>query len=258
MTRLAAPALACGAILLALLWARGDIPWIPVLSETTGLAAILFFTGLSAEPALRGRGWTLVERFGLSAAISAASAVLAGLGLHLARSPVTTTNVLTILLVVSVVLGILSLPYRRRTARFPLAGIRRVEVAVGLLSLVLLAGSFGAILVVRPAPDQPPLEAALVDDAGTLLVLPFHVRPNTPVHLNVALRSPSGLTSQTSVSITGGGLQPWSAGGIVLTGAWEIVPVSLLSLRSGTIDAVVEIHGDRSDLRLPVQIEVGP
>jgi hypothetical protein len=257
LRRITVPALACGAILLALLWAHGTIPWIPVVSETIGLAAVLLATGLSGEPALRGMRWTLIERLGLAATISLASAALAGLGLHLAVLPVTPTNVLTILFGASVFLGIASLPYRKRPGRLPPSGIGGLEVAVGLSSVVLL-GLVSAILLLRPVPNQPALEAALLDDAGALLALPMGVRPETEGHINLALRAPSGGLSKTSLSITGDGLRAWSAGDIVPTEAWSVVRVPLRSTRSGTVHAIIEITNDVSHLRLPIQIAIAP
>jgi hypothetical protein len=258
MQRAAAPVLACGAILLALLWARGDIPWIPIVSDTTGLAAVLFAAGLASEPALRGKQWTLWERFGYAAVISAALVALIGLGLQLAALPVTTANVLTGLLALSVVLGMLSLPYRRSLTRLLGSATARREVATGVASLVLLATAFGAILVLRPGPAQPALEAALVDDAGSMLALPLRVGLDVQAHLNVAIHSPSGTVSGASVNITGDGLQPWSAGSTLHAGSWSVVAVPLAPLRSGTIQATVQVRSPGTDLRLPIQIEIGP
>lgn len=238
------------------MWARAEIPWIPVISETTGLVAVLFAPGLAAEPALRRKRWTLVERFGFSATVSSVLTILTGVGLHLVGSPITTSNVLAVLLAVSVVTGIASLGYRRRPHRLPCPRTGRIDVVAGLASLVLLGSAIATVLVVRLAPDRSYLEAAMIDDAGQLLALPLHARLNSEAYVNVTVRSASGLTSSTSLVVHGDGVRTWSAS-IVPNGDWAVIRVPIAALRSGTVHAVIEIRGDRASLSLPIQIEVG-
>jgi hypothetical protein len=255
---LAVPVLASGTIILALAWARGDIPWFPVVSEATALMAVLIASGASAEPLVRGNRWTLFERFGLTVALSAAFTILAGLALHLTGMPVTTSNVLFILFGACVVCGVLSWPARSRFARRAFSTTRRTEITVALGSLLLLTAAIGAILVVRPAPGRPPIEVALVDDAGRLVAQPLLTQANSGLNLNVALRSESGSGSPTAVSVRGDGIRTWSTNEVKLTANWTIVAVPLSPTRSGTVRAVLDIRSDRGSARLPIQVEVAP
>jgi hypothetical protein len=250
------PATASGIVFLALLWARGDIPWIPMVSEVVGLVAVLVASGAAAEPILRGNRWTVLERLGLAVAVSAAFTALAGLILHITALPVTTTNVLSILFVTSVALGLLSWPSRPRRLGRLVPSSRRIDVTVAASSLVLLAAAFGAILVARPAPGPPAIEVALVDDAGRLMAQPLLARVNSEVRLNIAIRSGSGSASPASLSVRGEGVRTWSIAGVIPTSSWSVIAVQLIPIRPGTVDAVLDVRSAHQSLRLPLRLEV--
>jgi hypothetical protein len=254
--RIVAPMGATATIFLALLFDRGDVLWIPGVSELVGLAAVMLAPGIAAEPALRGRRWTLLERFGYAAVLSAAIVALAGLGLHIAALPVTTTNVLSILLGVAAVLGIASLPYRRAGAAVRFSASRAIEIYVAFASLFLLSGAIAAILLLRPAPDPPNLEVALVDDAGMLLAQPIQTRPDAGVRVNLMVRTRSRPLEPAWISVSGQGVRPWSTRAVLAPQSWSVVVVSLMPNTVGIVSARIDVRNAQAELTLPIQLDV--
>jgi hypothetical protein len=245
-------------MVVTLLWNRGAVPQVPVIPEVAGLASILLAPGLAVEPVFRQGGWTLVERLGFAAAVSVALTALVGIALHLASLSVTTTNVLLILLTVSAVLGIVSLRYRSRSIAVKPSQASRFDVVAGIGSVALLSMAFVVVLVVHARPAAPPLEVALVDDAGSLLVLPLRVHMQDGTQLNIAVRSQSGATEDATVSVLGDGLPPWTKDDVHPTADWSLATVPIAPLRTGVIESTIEVRTDQVELRLPIEIEVAP
>jgi hypothetical protein len=244
-----------GLIILALLWTAGAIPHVPIASEVIGLLAALLAPGIAVEPAVHGERWTLVERIGLAATLSLALAGLFGVGLHVAGMTVSPTNILVLLLLVSLAAGVGSIRFRKgyRAVRLPRA--MRLEIAVGLGSLVLLAGCFISILLLHPAPEGPVLEVMAVDDTGRLLSMPLRSDVGGSL-LTIEIRSASGGAKVASIVVDGAGISSWSASNLAIGPEWALVKVQVRTTRTGTVLAHITVSGGGTELMLPIEMEV--
>lgn len=250
-----AAALSVGVVVLSLLWHLGLFPWVPVVSEVVGLTAMLLAPGVAIESAFHPTGWSMFERFGFAAAISFALAAVAGVGLHLLSLPVSTLNLFLLTLPTTVALALIGL---RQPSRPDMGWTlrRRAGVVSAAGGLGLLCVAFITILTLRPAPSQPPLEVAIVDQGGALVALPLNVNLRSGAPLRVALRAPSGAQSSVSVSVQGDGMRAWKSGVTPTTSAWSTVVASIVPLRTGTIRASVDVQSAGATLRLPIEIVV--
>ncbi len=229
----ALPAGAIAVIVLALLWTTNAIPRVPVVSEVVGLVAVLIAPGTAVEPVFHSERWTAVERLGLAAALSLALAGLLGVGLHLAGLAVSPTNVLVLLLLVSAILGTLSVRFRsHRTGRLA-ARAQRPEVLVSLGSLVLLAAGFASILLLHPAPRGPSLEIMAVDGTGRLMIMPVHSGPGG-TSVTVAVRSVPGDVRSVSMTVEGDGIRPWSVSDVTIGTEWTTIQIPLAATAAGS------------------------
>lgn len=253
----ALPTGAVATIVLALLWTINAIPRVPIASEVVGLLAVLLAPGIAVEPVFHGGRWTLVERLGLAAALSVALAGLLGVGLHLAGLPVSPPNVLILLIVGTAPLGALSIWFRGGHPARPAPRAMRLDIVVGVGSLLLLTAGFASILALHPAPDAPHLEIMAVDSAGRLLAMPIH--PSTGgTTLTIAVRSASGDVTAVSLAVDGDGIRPWSASDVAIDAEWTEVEVPVEMTRTGAVLARVTVRGGDTELTLPIAMDVGP
>jgi hypothetical protein len=253
VSRVLTPLLAWLIVLAAFLATTGTIPRLPVVSELIGLSAVFVAPGLAAEPALRGRGWTAAERFGLAASLSLASCALAGVLLHIAGLAVSSGNILLVLLGVTAVFGLASLKYRsdrpfRSVGRFP------TDAIVGFCGLAILGAAFAAILLIGRSPAQPHVEIVLVDESGTLLAQPVPLAGERGGLIRIAFRSPSGAAHTLGLTLRGDGLQPTTRE-IHPKPEWATVDLPVIFRRAGTFRASIEVSGDGIDLVIPVEFE---
>jgi hypothetical protein len=244
-------------MVLALMWTTGAIPHVPIASEVVGLLAVLLAPGIAVEPVFHGERWTLLERFGLAAALSLALAGLLGVGLHLAGVPVSPTNVLILLLVVATPLGALSIRFRRGYRGRLVPRAMRLEVVVGAGSLLLLTAGFASILVLRTAPEGPSMEIMAVDRSGRLVAMPIHASAGG-MTLTIAVRSAPGVVKSVSLAVDGDGISPWSASDVAIGTEWTAVAVPIETTRTGTVLARVTLRGGGTQLMLPIEMDVGP
>jgi hypothetical protein len=251
------PIAALATICLALLWTIGAIPRISIASEVVGLLAVLLAPGIAVEPAFHGGRWTLMERFGLAAALSLGLTGLFGVGLHLVGFPVSPPNVLGLDLVVAASVGLLSFRFRLRRPARQAPRAMRVEIFVGLGSLVLLAAGFVSILVLRAAPDQPPLEVMAVDGEGRLVAMPIRADPGR-TNLTIVIRSASGTATSASLAVDGDGIRPWSDSAVTIGTGWTPVEVPIETTTTGTLLARVTVKGGGTQLSLPIAMDVAP
>jgi hypothetical protein len=257
-SRVLAVAIPIGAIVmvaLALLWTIDAIPRVPIASEVIGLLAVLLAPGIAVEPAFHGERWTLMERVGLAAALSLALAGILGVGLHLAGVPVSPTNVLSLVLVVTAPVGALSIRFRVRRPARPMPRTMRLQIVVGLGSLLLLAAGFASILVLRPAPEGPRLEIMAVDGAGRLVTMPIQSSTGGTT-LTIAARSASGAATSASLAVDGDGIRQWSASDVAIGTGWTAVEVPIETTRTGTLLAHVTVRGGGAELTLPIAMDV--
>jgi hypothetical protein len=256
MLPIAIPLGAIATIVVALLWTIDAIPHVAIASEVIGLLAVLLAPGAAVEPSFHGEHWTLVERLGLAAALSLALAGLFGLALHVAGLPVSPTNVLILLLVTAVLIGAHSVRFRRARPTKVLTRTMRLEIGVGLGSLVLLAAGFVSIIVLHSAPEGPRLEIMAVDSAGQLVTMPIHSSSGY-TSVMVAIRSQPGEVTSASVAVDGAGIRPWSASLAVGTG-WTAVEVPIETTARGTVVARVTVKGEGAELVLPIAMAIEP
>lgn len=252
-THAIAPVISCVGIALGLLLHAEKLPWIPVVSETIGLAAVLVAPGLAVEPCFRGKNWGFAERLGLIGVMSLACTGVAGVGLHLMSMSVSTTNVLIVLLGVSVLFGLASIPLRAEVRRWRQPTGPLIEIAVGIGSMALVVGAFATILLSSPRAPAP-FEAALVSGDGTLLVQPLRTTAQFRQRLSIVLRSPPGEPSSVDVSVEGPGIQGWSMANVATGDRWRTLEAEIVALRDGVLRANVRIQGSGIDLSLPIQM----
>jgi hypothetical protein len=250
------PLASLAVVVASLLWERQFLNAVPGLSSAAGFAAVLLAPGLTLEPHLHGRGWTPLERLAFASVCSVASVALFGLALHLLGFPISPANVLLGLLAITAIGSLAAFPRRRGSfIAITATPSMRLDVAIAAASLLMLGAGFAAVLVLRPGPAAPGLEAALLDAEGRLATLPFEAADET-FEVIVAIRSLNGEAADARVAVSGEHIASPTQHASLQRGHWTNVEMPIRFGGPGLHRAIVRVSASTGELTLPIAVKV--